>query len=306
MKLAIDSQTAHIYIGVGSAEFTLPYGTSVTQATLMTPETAPSDLPSGQQPNMTSWVFHEQSFDPASRLRRGSLYQPEVWKSWPSQQAVVHPPKELIPGSTKVGEFRIGRDAYCYEPCRKLLQMPRGGVGSTLALGTTESASLWRVVDAEVAVGGSVVVTLKSRGYLGSLPDIALGGIDKDFQGDVSRALDRAADAAHRESPASVVDQCRNALTVALSRWLDQESRAAGKPLQAQNKDLGDLAKLVPTDRECIFAVARLIAKLHSRGKDNERAKYKTRTPDENDADLAVQSLGFALREFGWASADPV
>jgi len=53
------------------------------------------------------------------------------------------------------------------------------------------------------------------------------------------------------------------------------------------------------------LVVARLIAKLHSRGKDNERAKYKTRTPDEEDADLAVQSLGFVLREFGWTAADP-
>lgn len=305
MKLAIDAQTAHIYIGMGSAQFALPYGTSITAATLVPPETGPTDLPAGQLPNMTSWAFHEQSFDPTSRVRRGSLYQREEMKGWPSQQAVDHPPKELIPISQKVSEFKIGRDTYPYEPCRKLLQLPRGGVGATLALGTTESASLWRVVAAEVAVGGMVVVTLKSRGYLGSLPDIELGRVDKDFQGDVSRALDRAADAAHRESPASVVDQCRNALTVCLSRWLDQESRAAGKPLQAQNKDLGDLAKLVPSDRECIFAVARLIAKLHSRGKDNERAKYKTRTPDEEDAELAVQSLGFALREFGWAAADP-
>lgn len=306
MKLAIDAQTMHIYMGQNSPNHTMPFGFTVTQATHVTGKFQASDLPSGAIPNNKSWVFQELSFDPTSRLRRGNLYQPDKEKNWPSDQIIDHPPKELmsIPRADRVSEFGFRRTAYPYEPCWKLIKLPRAGLGTTLALGTTESRSLWRVVQAEISVGGALLVTLKSRSYLGALPDVDLRKINEEFHTDVVGALDRATDAAHRESPISVIDQCRNALVVCLSRWLTQAGFASGTPGSALHKDLGDLAKMVPSNRHCIRAIADLIARLHSRGKDNERVRYESRAPDEDDADLAVQSLGFALREFGWIASN--
>ncbi|KAB1448548.1 hypothetical protein [Bordetella bronchiseptica] len=302
MKLAIDVQTMRIYMGKDSANHTMPFGSTVTQATHVISELQASDLPSSAVPNNKNWVFQELSFDPTSRLRRGNLYQPDTGKSWPTDQIIDNPPKELMAGpkADRVAEFKVRRTAYPYEPCRQLIKLPRSGIGATLALGTIESASLWRVVQAEISVSGAVLVTLKSRNYLGALPDVDLRKINEEFHADVVGALDRAADAAHRESPVSVIDQCRNALTVCLSRWLVQTGLVSDGSNTALHKDLGELAKMVPNDSYCIKAIAGLIARLHSRGKDNERARYESRAPDEDDADLAVQSLGFVLSEFGW------
>lgn len=300
MKLAIDDQHARIFIGMDSASHVLPVGSTVTQATLVTPDFGSRDLPSGPMPAMSSWIFHELSFDPTARLRRGNLYQPEG-KPWPADQVLDHPPKELQLGAQRISEFKFSRRAYLYEPCRLVFQKLKERNGATLAIGTAELWSLWRIVQAEISVGGAVLVTLKSRGFLGSLQNIDLKEVDADFRGDIESALDRASDAAHRESPVSVVDQCRNALTVCLSRWLIQEY---GAQRSALTDDLSVLAKKLPQERQCVSAMATLIARLHSRGKDNERDRHQTRTPNEYDADLAVQALGFALREFGWATDD--
>jgi len=303
MKFAIDVQTMHIYMGKDSANRTMPFGSTVTQATPVTGEFQANDLPSSGVVSNKHWIFQELSFDPTSRLRRGNLYQPETQKPWPADQIVEHPPQELtsVPTADRVDEFRFRRTVFPYEPCRELIRLPQSGIGATLALGTAESWSLWRVVQAEFSVIGAVLVTLKSRSYLGALPDVDLGKINVDFHADVTRALGRAADAAHRESPVSVVDQCRNALVVCLARWLVQEN---GKPHTVFTEDLGELTKKVPEENHCIKAIAGLIGRLHARGKDNERLRRQSRTPDEDDADLAVQSLGFALREFGWIATN--
>lgn len=303
MKIAIDVQTMHIYMGKDSANRTMPFGSTVTQATSVTREFQASDLPSGGVLSNKHWIFQELSFDPTSRLRRGNLYQPETQKPWPAAQIIDHPPPELtaVPRADRVDEFRFRRAVYPYEPCRELIGLPRAGIGATLALGTAESWSLWRVVQAEFSVSGTVLVTLKSRSYLGALPDVDLGKINVNFRADVTSALGRAADAAYRESPVSVIDQCRNTLVVCLARWLVQEN---GKPHTVLTEDLGELTKKVSDDNHCIKAIASLIARLHARGKDNERLRRQSRTPDEDDADLAVQSLGFALREFGWIATN--
>lgn len=303
MKLAIDVQTMHIYMGKDSANHTMLFGSTVTQATPVTEGFQTSDLPSSGVLNNKHWIFQELSFDPTSRLRRGNLYQSETQKPWPADQIIDHPPKELTSVSRvdRLDEFRFRRTVYPYEPCRELIGLSSAGIGATLALGTTESWSLWCVVQAEFSVGGAVLVTLKSRSYLGALPDVDLGKIKVDFRADVTRALVRAADAAHRESPVSVIDQCRNALVVCLARWLVQEN---GKPQTSLTEDLGELTKRVPEDYYCIKAIAGLIARLHARGKDNERLRRQSHTPNEDDADLAVQCLGFALREFGWIATN--
>ena len=55
----------------------------------------------------------------------------------------------------------------------------------------------------------------------------------------VERALERVVDSAFREMPISVVDHCRNAATVILSRWLVKE----GASEVLLKKDLADIGK---------------------------------------------------------------
>jgi hypothetical protein len=108
-------------------------------------------------------------------------------------------------------------------------------------------------------------------------------------------------DAAFRETPISVIDHCRNAMAVLLSRWLV----AQGHDRSILGDDLGKIASAVarsPHEKGSISWLAQVVARLHARGKTNEAHSKGLRDPVEEDAELAIQALGFALRDIGWAS----
>lgn len=104
---------------------------------------------------------------------------------------------------------------------------------------------------------------------------------------------------AFRESGISVVDHCRAALTVLLSRWLVQSGHEQPKVLTA---DLGDLAKKTEPRLECVGKAAHIVGRLHSRGKPNEQQAKGLRSPLDGDAEFALHAVGLAIRDFGWAS----
>ena len=70
--------------------------------------------------------------------------------------------------------------------------------------------------------------------------------------------------------------------------------------------DLGQVAKAIgdrPYDKTCASSLAQVVARLHGRGKGNEQHARGLRMPIEEDAEMAIQSLGFAIRDTGWARA---
>lgn len=144
------------------------------------------------------------------------------------------------------------------------------------------------------------MVTLKAMTAFGILPDLDLSKVEAEFKPAVDQALQRVVNSAFRETPISVIDHCRNALAVVLSRWLVQKGH--GRSILAQ--DLGKIAaaiQLEPYEKGCANHLAQVVAKLHSRGKGNEQHSRALRIPVEEDAELAIQALGFALREIEWA-----
>ncbi|ABE62802.1 hypothetical protein Nham_2003 [Nitrobacter hamburgensis X14] len=88
---------------------------------------------------------------------------------------------------------------------------PHQGMGLKLALDARGAASAWRT--------GCVMVTLKSLSTFGILPAMDPAKVPEEFREPVHQAIERALDAAFRESPISVIDHCRNAMTVLVSRW---------------------------------------------------------------------------------------
>lgn len=144
------------------------------------------------------------------------------------------------------------------------------------------------------------MVTLKSHSAFGILPSIDYAKIDESFRPAVREAIERVLNSAFRESSISVVDHCRAALTVVLSRWLVQNGHDDAKTLAT---DLGELAKKTE-DRgmECVAKAAQVVAKLHVRGKPNEQHARGLRSPVEDDAEFALHAVGLAIRDFRWAT----
>ncbi|KVE11546.1 hypothetical protein [Burkholderia vietnamiensis] len=300
MYLGIDQQSGFVYEGFGSAEFPAVPTPSVTQAKLIEAPQDWASLPSGLFHSPFSWVFREDSFDAVSRTRRGRLYESMSGQTQPSAQAVAPHPYE-DPLRRAVGQGgRINKSLFVYTACASLLAKSGQGNGLMLALGTPRAASAWRIVQTEVLANGCVMVTLKSLSAFGILPDIDTAQIPQEFRDSIAQAIGRALDSAFRETPISVVDHCRNALTILLSRWLV----AQGHNRSILAKDLGNVATTIaqpPYEKACVSWLAQLVARLHVRGKGNEVHSRNLREPIEEDAELALHALGFALREIGWA-----
>jgi hypothetical protein len=169
-------------------------------------------------------------------------------------------------------------------------------LGSTLiALGTQDAFTLWRVVDVERVVTGEDLVTLRARSALGTLPELSETAVPPEDRAMVSDVLERLARAAYTADAASVAHLARDAAACCLGAWLAERK---GDP-KIKEKDLGELAKLLEDEQN--KSMVQLLARLHSRAKPNEQARYGTRNVHQGDAEFAVSAVGMLLRELGWA-----
>lgn len=302
-RLGIDVNTGLVYEGGNGPTHPVWPTPPVSNATLI--ET-PSDLQKIPR-NFTSdpfgWIFVETFFDFGTRVRRGKLYQNFGNVSRETVQVEAHPAvhSDLIKAANH--GWRVPKELTVFIEATDLLRRRNRGEGLRMALGQTDACSVWKIVQVERSLGSDVLLTLRAESALGILPELDTTRINPSNFAPVKSAYDRALDAAHRELPTSVVDQCRNAAVVFISRWMQQEE---GSELLVE-KDLGAWIKAIENrfgarEKVALRATLEIIAKLHSRGKDNERHKMSLRTVAEDDAAFVIQALGFILREIGWVA----
>jgi hypothetical protein len=169
-------------------------------------------------------------------------------------------------------------------------------LGSTLiALGTRDASTLWRVVDIERIVTGEDLVTLRARSALGTLPELNEAAIPPEDRGAVSDVLERLARAAYTADAGSVAHLARDAVQCCLGAWM-AERKANPK---IRHKDLAELVMMLEDEQN--RSLVQLLARLHSRAKPNEKARYGTRSVHQGDAEFALSAVGMLLRELGWA-----
>lgn len=300
MYLGIDTNSGLVYEGMGAADIPSVPTPSVTQAKLIAAEADWQNLPRGLAVDPLRWLFREDSFDPVSRTRRGRLYEPQPGEQQPNQHRVgPHPYEDPMMRQVGAGG-RVAKNLFTFTACHPLLNMPNQGQGMTLGLGDARAASPWRITQTEALANGSVMVTLKSLSAFAIIPAVNYGQVAPEHRAAVGEAIERVLDSAFRETPTSVVDHCRAALTVLLSRWLVQSRHESDAAL---GMDLGDLAKrLEKVELYCAARAAQIVALLHSRGKPNVQHAKGARPPESGDDEFALESVSLVLREFGWAA----
>ncbi len=300
MHLGIDTQAGLVYEGLGNPEMPVVPTPNITQAKLIETTDDWKQLPTGFYQTPTAWIFREDSFDAVTRTRRGRLYASQTGEAQPNQQRVTRHPYEGHYGFHAGADGRNMKTLYTFSACTELIVRSDQGLGCTLALGTHKAASAWRIIQTEVLANGCVLITMKALSAFGMLPDLDVSKIAPEFKTAASQAMERVLDSAFRETPISVIDHCRNAIAVLLSRWLVQVKSQDRSVLAS---DLGQIATLIskaPHDMACLANAVSVVAKLHSRGKANEQHRLGLRSPTEEDAQLAIEALGFTLREIQW------
>lgn len=240
-----------------------------------------------------SLVFKEESFDPITRVKRGSVYildgfQPQEWR--------VHDPqrKDLIcHGNLGTTAQILDAISYRIHPLtqlRGITKLPQ------VTLGLKPYTSLWKIIAIETQFDGKPLLTLKSIRSLGVIPDINFGQYSNDAQAKLKTALESVEMAANRFVPLDTVDRCRDALSIVFGDLAGNLTLDLGQGIKkyieknkiaAPNRDGQDL----------ISKNADIVRSLHARGKPNESHKHNTRPIDEDDAILALNCLWFVLTE---------
>ncbi len=240
--------------------------------------------------------FREDSFDPVSRIRRGRFYQ---WAGRSEHNKVYFPEGTVVPGMfpTSNSALVILNTYQRYNPSISIEDNQ-----DIVILGSSSGYSIWAIVGIETISTGEVLVTLRARQSLGALPDIYWAKIPAEFRNKVEEAIKALADDYRRAGSESVIDRAREAATAILSAYL--QSKGVDK---AKGKDLGDLVKkLVEVsgqhEQRIVACAAEIAQRLHTRGKHAAKEQFDNLRPlREQDAELAVQSVGVMLCDLRWA-----
>lgn len=299
-RLGIEQQNGLVYEGTDNPSHLTVPTPIISQCALIE---APSDLdslPHGIMSDPFRWIFREDSFDPVSRVRRGRLFQSFEKVSRVSSFVEAHP-NLLSDSRRRTEDGRVQKDLNVFIHCTEVLGRPNRGEGLQLAIGNAQAHSLWRILQTEQTVSQDVLVTLRAESAFGVLPALEMDKIPEENRQPVSDAYDRVMQVAYRDSPTSVVDQCRNLCAVVSARWLYAltGSRAIleedlGGCITAVKKHFGE------KEQRLIRAALETVNLLHPRGKDNERERYDLREVSKEDAELALHATGFVITELGW------
>lgn len=300
MYLGIDNTTMLVYEGGGGPDTPAIPTPALTQAKLVERMGERAELPGGLFSDAFGWIFREDSFDPVSRTRRGRLYQSDGGGQPRSVKVSPHPYD--LPGRWPIDNpaRHFDKSLFVYSQCSQLLNMPKKGLGAILALGSPQAASFWRIVQTEMLVTRAVMVTLKALSSYNIIPELEEAQVADEFRSEVKRVLEKVLDSAYRETPDSVVNYCRNALTVIMSRWLVQRGHDR-KVLELDIAKVADAVAEKPHERYCPANMARTVGQLHNRTKENVVQKKELRYLTEEDAELAIDAVGLTLRDLGWA-----
>lgn len=301
-RLGFDRATGFVYEGREDPAYPVWPAPVVSQATLIE---SPSDhqlVPGSLESNPFTWLFREDSFDPVSRVRRGRLFMPLHRSDAEVSFVEVHPAVRSDQIKAVNNGGRLNKRLSVFIECSELLQKAFRGEGMHLAIGVRDAYLLWRIIQSEITASKDVLVTLRAESAFGVLPGLNKSAIPPESLPAVEAALARVLDAAFKELPTSLVDQCRNAAKVIASHWMCQQTGSNAQ----EEKDLGPCIKAIQAhfgDREktALRSAMEVIRVLHPRGKDHEAARLGLRPVEEGDAEYCVHAVGFILREVGWA-----
>lgn len=225
---------------------------------------------------VSEYVFHEVSFDPVSQIRRGYVWhrmdsQPQYWG---------HPPRQ---------EARLITFQY-----RGFLGVLEGELPGQVmfTFGSKSNFTIGELVHFEPDAIGQELLTIKMRPQFGFLPHLRKNVIAEEDLRRLEAALNDVTSGYRSSPPASVIDRCRDALTVILSIFLD-----------VKNKDLGDLIKTYDArennnKRTVVTNLAHTVGRLHARAKPAESGYPPI---SDRQAELAVGAVAEVLISLGWA-----
>jgi len=243
-----------------------------------------------------SLLFREETYNSSSRIRRGRLYkagdtQPVEWHVFP------HPAiaREILEAQVNGGRLRKSMFAFYSFRLRQHLDNLKVK-RPVFILGAEGGFTIWTLVNTETSATGEEIVVLRARKSVGALPHLNVEKILAVDGKPVIDLIEKLEAELFNAGPESIVDRARDTATAILSKYLQSIDKVA------PGKDLGDLVKIIAKEKlEIVESSAKIIARLHARGKHAEQERRAPRPITEQDAEYSVQAVGAILCDLGWA-----
>ena len=242
------------------------------------------------------FLLREYSFDPHARLKRGVVYlqQDAVPAMWRVQDPFRIDTRNAAGGDKGRYETKIA--GYQAHP----LGLLQGKVGTSacpkIFIGTHEFFTSWTIASVEGAVGNGTLLSLRSAGNFGILPDLVPGNIPEAIRASLVKSVDSIVAARAAIDPNSTIDRCREALTIIFGDLCEDRAKDLGKAVNAYKVK----NRLTADDVLCL--AASLVGKLHARAKPSEEERLGTRSVTESDAQTAVHLVGLVLLDKHFAA----
>lgn len=288
-NLVYEGRTTGLGIGIWPAPVML-------QVAIYSAETENLVPPKPNELLPRTFIFREDTYNTASRIRRGRLYeagatQPEDW------QVMPHPaiPDERRLIRTVAGTLQ--KRLYTFSSIRLRSYLVSQKIERPVfVLGNDHGFTIWALVNFETSATNEELITLKARQNIGALPTLRRQKINEAGGSHVFEFIEKLEADIYGAGSESVIDRAREAATAICSTYLQSTYSAES------GKDLGDLASLLrEKGLEIAANSASTIARLHSRGKHAVRETRDLRSIHEQDAQLAIQLVGTILCDLGWA-----
>ncbi len=238
------------------------------------------------QKHYPSYLFREDYFNSVTRIRRGTVYQPDGSGKNRFSQFSMFPYPSPSNGAPIDKLYTVATEKFEY--------------GEEVILGNSGSESHWMVVLSERNGLNDHFLTLRSKTFLGVLPELRKENIPEESRDGILSALEAVVSSATIASPQPVIDACRIAATeLALGKEnLGDIQKELGKIInELRKRDVGNNSN----KESCVQSVYNVVNRLHSRAKPSGQANNGTRPVSQRDADLAVSAIAFLLQEYGWA-----
>lgn len=243
-----------------------------------------------------SFLFREETYNSASRVRRGRLYragdmQCVQWHLYPHPAIANEVQKAERNGGT------LTKQMYAFHSFRLQPYLDERGLRRPVfILGAGDSFTIWTLVNTEASATGEELVVLRERKSVGALPHLRRERVLEAGGHAVIELIEKLEEELFRAGPESIVDRSREAATSILSKYLQSIGKVT------PGNDLGKLAnKIAEEKREIVANSARIIARFHARGKHAEVEKRSLRQITEQDAEFTVQAVGAILCDLDWA-----
>ena len=293
MRIGIDEHTGLVYEASNTLFFPVWPSPILLQALIHSSSKKELTAPASGRFTPLSFLFREDGYDAANRVRRGRLYQ--AGNAQP-QRCLVNPHPAIA--EEKGISAPRNKELYGFNSLYIRGFLDREKIEDPLiVLGAEKDFTVWSLVSIERTASDDELIFLRARQSMGALPHVDRKKILEARGNSVISYLEKLENDIYKAGPESVVDRAREAAVAILSKYYQNKGMAKS------GEDLGKLATIAEKDDKAIVAnSARIIARLHARGKHAEQETREIRPIREQDGQFAVQAVGTILCDLEWGS----